>query len=92
LTQKDIISEIALNTGLKKKDVSVIVNAFLFAIKRALTDGETVNLRGFGKFSLRLQKERTIKHPKTGKSIKISSMMKPTFKASKLLKEAISID
>ena len=38
MTKADIINEITINTGIAKKDVTVIVESFMDAIKDSLLD------------------------------------------------------
>ena len=51
MTKADIINEISLTTGLQKKDVSAVVEAFMETIKTHMVDEkENIYLRGFGSF------------------------------------------
>ena len=48
MTKADIINEIAMNTGLQKKDVAVVVESFMETIKSSLLEKkDNVYLRGF---------------------------------------------
>ena len=49
MTKADIINEIAEQTGLQRKEVSVVVEAFMETVKSTmLNKKENVYLRGFG--------------------------------------------
>ena len=50
MTKADIINEISAETGVAKKDVTVVVEAFMDAVKNNLLKKENVYLRGFGSF------------------------------------------
>ena len=52
LTKKDIVNNIAEETGFTKKEITEIVNSALNQINDALVDGQEVDLAGFGKFSI----------------------------------------
>ena len=52
-----------------KKDLNKLVNIFLDEIKYALKRGERVELRGFGIWSIHIQKARISRNPKTGEKI-----------------------
>jgi len=55
-----------------------------------LSEGDRVELRGFGTFSTRLRSERISRNPKTGKSISVEKKNHPYFRAAKNLKKAIN--
>ncbi|MFC2713322.1 MAG: HU family DNA-binding protein, partial [Segatella salivae] len=49
MTKADIINEIAMTTGVQKRDVAVVVESFMETIKNSLLEKkENVYLRGFG--------------------------------------------
>ena len=51
MTKAEIVNEIALSTGVQRKDVSVVVESFMEAVKNSmLKKKENVYLRGFGSF------------------------------------------
>ena len=63
MTKADIINEITINTGIAKKDVTVIVESFMDAIKDSLLDRkENVYLRGFGSFIVKHRAEKTARN------------------------------
>ena len=52
-----------------KKDLEKFIDIFLEEIKIALQKNEACELRGFGRFSTRLQKKRISRNPKTGEKV-----------------------
>ena len=52
-----------------KKDLEKFLNIILSEIKQALYKGERVELRGFGVWSIHIQKARISRNPKTGEKI-----------------------
>ena len=52
-----------------KKDLEKFANIILTEIKRALKRGDRVELRGFGVFSTKIQKERISRNPRTGEKV-----------------------
>ncbi len=63
MTKADIISEIAVQTGLQKKDISVTIESFMEIIKGSLLDNkENVYLRGFGSFIIKHRAEKTARN------------------------------
>ena len=57
------MEDIALRTGLTQVDTKVIVECFLDSIIKAMTDGNNIEIRGFGRFKI---KNRTARNPRTG--------------------------
>ena len=90
MTKKDLVAAIATETGLTKKDSEAALAATVAAVTKALSKGESVQLTGFGTFSVKKRAARQGKNPKTGEAIKIKASKAPAFKAGKALKEAVA--
>jgi len=75
---------------LLKKDIEDSVTLIVESLTKALSDGDRVELRGFGSFSIRERNERISRNPKTGKSISVQKKFHPYFRASKNLKKIIN--
>lgn len=90
MNKTDLVSKVSFETGLSKKDVDTVVSATLNAISQALTEGDKVQLIGFGNFEVKATAEREGRNPKTGEAIKIAAAKKPVFSASKVLKDAVN--
>lgn len=87
MTKQDFIEAIVKKTKLSKKDVAEVVNTGIDVITTNIKKG--VVLTGFGTFTVSKRKARMGRNPKTGKTIKISAMKVPRFKAGKALKQAV---
>ena len=68
-----------------KKDLEKFLNIILSEIKQALYKGERVELRGFGVWSIRIQKARISRNPKTGEKIETPQKKTIHFKMGKEL-------
>ncbi|MCF0216285.1 MAG: integration host factor subunit beta [Fibrobacteraceae bacterium] len=90
ITKKDIVEDIALRTGLTQVDTKVIVECFLDSIIKAMTDGNNIEIRGFGRFKIKNRKERTARNPRTGEVVKVDAGIKPVFEASRELTKALN--
>ena len=67
LTKREITHAVyAVCPGLSRHQAKQLVEAVLEEIVSALAIGEDVNLRGFGKFTVRQKSERPGRNPKTG--------------------------
>ena len=72
-----------------KKQAQAAVDAVFAGITKSLSRGEEVSIAGFGIFRTAKVAARSGRNPKTGEQIRISASVKPKFKASKALKEAV---
>ncbi len=90
MNKSELISAISTASGLSKTDSEKALNATTEAIKNALTQGESIQLIGFGTFSISERAARTGRNPQTGKEIQIAAKKVAKFKPGKGLDEAIN--
>ncbi len=90
MTKADIVDIIAEATGLTKVETEAVIDGFLSTIKNSLQEGERVEFRGFGSFSVKKRMPKKARNPGTGEVVYLPERYVPTFKASKLLKEMIT--
>lgn len=72
-----------------KKDVNQVVDAVFDAIQETLSQGDKVQLVGFGNFEIRERAARLGRNPQTGEVIEIAASRSPTFRAGKSLRDGI---
>ena len=89
MNKAELINAVAEKAALSKKDSEAAVNAALEAITGALSDGEKVQLVGFGSFEVKKREARVGRNPKTKEAIEIPASKVPVFKAGKALKDAV---
>lgn len=90
MNKQELISAIAENANLTKKDAEAALAAFVGAVEGALKKGDKVQLVGFGSFEVRERAARVGRNPQTGAEMKIAAAKVPTFKAGKALKDLIN--
>ena len=90
MNKKELITAIAEETGMTKKDVATVVDAVFDKITAAMVAGDKVQLMGFGAFETRERGERAGKNPRTGETVTIAACKAPAFKAGKALKDAVN--
>ena len=90
MTKSDLIAQISEKAELSKKDSEKALTAVVLAITDALTNGDKVQLVGFGTFEVRDRKEKESKNPRTGETIVVPAKKAPAFKAGKALKDAVN--
>ena len=91
MNKKELIREVADQTGFMKKDVEAVTEALLGIISESLSNNEKVQFVGFGTFEVRSRAPRNCKNPRTGEMIRLTETKIPAFKAGKALKEAVSV-
>lgn len=90
MNKADFIGAVSAEAELSKADAGRAVDAMIEVIKKALKDGDSVSLVGFGTFVVRTRAARTGRNPRTGDEIKIDASNNPSFKAGKALKDAVN--
>jgi integration host factor subunit beta len=75
--------------GFLKKDIGKVVDIIIETMSDSLDQGNRVEIRGFGSFSVRTRKARQTKNPKTGKVMDIPPRKTLHFAMSKSLKESL---
>ena len=90
MNKTDLVNVVSAETKLAKKDVDAVVTATVKAISDALKQGDKVALIGFGTFEVKATAAREGRNPKTLEVIKIPACKKPSFSASKSLKDAVN--
>jgi DNA-binding protein HU-beta len=90
MNKSELIDAIADSAGLTKADAGRALDAATDSIAKALQQGNTVSLVGFGTFTVRHRAARTGRNPRTGETIKIKASNNPAFKAGKALKDAVN--
>ena len=78
------------NPHLYQRDVENIVNAILDEITNALAEGDRVELRGFGAFSVKNREARIGRNPRTGERVEVEKKSVPFFKTGKDLRERLN--
>lgn len=93
MIKSELVQTIAnRNPHLFLRDVENIVNAIFEEITSALAEGNRVELRGFGAFSVKNRPSRTGRNPRTGESVKVDEKWVPFFKTGKELRERLNSD
>ena len=90
MNKAELIDEIAASADLSKASAGRALDAVTDAITKALKDGDSVSLVGFGTFQVKERSARTGRNPQTGKTIQIAAAKVPGFKAGKGLKDAVN--
>lgn len=90
MNKTELIAAVAEKADLSKKDAEAAITAAVDAITEALTQGEKVQLVGFGSFEVKKRAARVGRNPKTNATIEIPASVVPVFKAGKALKDSVA--
>ena len=91
MTKSELIARLAeQNPSLYHRDLEQLVNTVFETITRALEDGDRVELRGFGAFSVRERKARIGRNPRTGEPVNVEAKRMPFFKMGKGMRERLN--
>ena len=83
MTKAELVDQVAGTAQLPKHQTEAVITRFLQAIMDALHAGESVELRGFGRFRLRRRQARAGRNPRTGVTVQIPAKTVPAFSAGK---------
>ncbi len=86
----DLISEIAENAGISKKEATAAYEAFIGYIGAMCKSGERCAIPGLGSFSVSARKARIGRNPRTNEAIKIPASKNVRFKAGKDLRDSLN--
>ena len=91
MTKSELIARLAeQNPSLYHRDLEQLVNTVFETITKALEDGDRVELRGFGAFSIRERKARIGRNPRTGEPVDVEAKRMPFFKMGKGMRERLN--
>ncbi|WP_018441916.1 HU family DNA-binding protein [Trinickia symbiotica] len=90
MNKQELIDAIAARSGGTKTATAELVNAVLEIVAGALSEGQSVQLVGFGTFSIGQRAARTGRNPATGAEIPIAAAKIVKFTVGKAFKEAVN--
>ncbi|HUW27639.1 MAG TPA: integration host factor subunit beta [Sulfuriferula sp.] len=90
MTKSELIVRLAARyPQLVVTDAELAVKTILDAVSKSLAEGERIEIRGFGSFSLNYRPPRLGRNPKTGEKVAVPEKYVPHFKAGKELRERV---
>lgn len=89
MNKADLISALAEQNGMTKKEAEKVVSGVISLISDALKNGDKVQIMGFGSFDVKERAARTAKNPSTGAMMDIPASKVVSFKAGKALKDSV---
>jgi integration host factor subunit beta len=90
VTKSELIAQLSVRfPQLVLKDAEIAVRTILDAMSQTLCDGDRIEIRGFGSFSLNYRPPRQGRNPKTGETVPVPAKYVPHFKAGKELRDRV---
>ena len=89
MTKAEIVAGITEETGLERNEALRAVEAFMLSVKRSLSEGQNVYLRGFGSFVVKRRAQKTGRNISKKTTVIIPAHNIPSFKPSKVFIEEV---
>ena len=90
MNKSELIKTLAEQSSLSLDEATMVVNTFVDSMKKALLDGDRVELRGFGSFKVKEYESYSGRNPRTGDKVEVRPKRLPFFRAGKELKEFLN--
>ena len=90
VTKSELIERISEKLKLPNGKAEQIVNCVFDSMVKALQDGEGIEIRGFGSFTVREYKAYEGRNPRTGETVHVAPKKLPFFKVGKDLRERVN--
>lgn len=89
MNKSELVTAIAEEAGISKKNADEAVNAFVKIVTNEVAKGGMVQMIGFGTFEVNQRAARQGRNPQTGDTVEIPATKVPKFKAGKAFKDAV---
>lgn len=91
MTRAELIQYLASShPQLTAQDIDLTVRTILEEMARTLTQGDRVEIRGFGSFMVNYRPLRQGRNPKTGDTVMVPAKYVPHFKPGKNMRERVN--
>ena len=90
MTKSELIEILAERyPGMPAREIESAVKGIIEQMAETLAQGERIEIRGFGSFSVRYRAPRVGRNPKTGTQVELESKHVPHFKPGKDLRDKV---
>lgn len=90
MNKSDLIEALATASEIPNREAAAITRTILAAMGDALSDGDNIEIRGFGSFTVKEYDSYYGRNPKTGEKIRVAPKRMPFFKMGKELRERLN--
>ena len=90
MNKSELIQKLAQQCNISTDEAKLCVDIFVDQMRKALLDGDRIEIRGFGSFKMKEYEGYTGRNPKTGESVQVKPKRMPFFRAGKELKDLVN--
>jgi len=90
MTKSELTEVLSKDLKLPPQTASSIISTILDSMANTLVNGDNIEIRGFGSFSVKHYNSYTGRNPKTGEKTVVKPKKLPVFKVGKELREAVN--
>lgn len=90
MTKTELTEALSKELNLPLSTTTGIISTILDSMMNALANGENIEIRGFGSFTIRQHEPYTGRNPKSGEEIMVKAKKLAFFKVGKDLREAVN--
>ena len=91
VTKSELIERISEKLKLPNGKAEQIVNCVFDSMVKALQEGEGIEIRGFGSFTVREYKAYEGRNPRTGETVDVEAKRVPYFKPGKEMRARLNV-
>ena len=89
MNKSRLVEALSKEAYLSINDASSVINTILDTMSEALSRGESIEIRGFGSFSVKQYGSYEGRNPKTGEVVNVKPKKLPVFKVGVQLRRAV---
>lgn len=95
MTKSELIEKVTAlalerDLELSAREIELAVKSIIEQMSDVLSEGDRIEIRGFGSFSLHYRAPRVGRNPKTGEAVELDGKFVPHFKPGKELREQVN--
>ncbi len=90
MNKAELIQELVKQSHITQRVAKIVVDTIFEEMKKALVNGDRIEIRGFGSFSIREYEGYNGRNPKTGETVRVAPKRLPFFKVGKELRDRIN--
>ena len=92
MNKSELIENLAEKIDLPVRETAAITKTIIDAMSDALVEGDSIEIRGFGSFTVKHYGAYTGRNPKSGEKISVAPKKLPFFKVGKDLRERVDAE
>ena len=89
MTKSELLADLAEQTGLKKTEVTAVMDSLVNTVYKTLKKEKKIKLEGLGVLQLKDRKARMARNPRTGEMVKVPAKKVVKLRVTKDIKEAV---